>query len=135
MEFNVKNVAKRTRELRNQFGGSKNLAEVSGAPLQTVYTYCSEKSMLKRGAGGPGRKETWEKYFGKWDIDPDGTPDILEAKVSTPIVVTEEKRDEQVATDDKAEAKKTGIVISAGSLAELKELLNTIGYHMEFVAI
>jgi hypothetical protein len=82
-----------------------------------------------------GKKETWEKYFGKWDTDPDGTPDILEAKVSTPIVVAEEKREEQVATDDKAEAKKTGIVISAGSLAELKELLNTIGYHMEFVAI
>jgi hypothetical protein len=85
--------------------------------------------------GGAGKKETWEKYFGKWDTDPNGTPDILEAKVSTPIVVTEEKRDEQVTTDVKAEAKKTGIVISAGSLAELKELLNTIGYHMEFVAI
>jgi hypothetical protein len=120
MEFNTKNVAKRTRELRNQFGGSKNLAEVSGAPLQTVYTYCSEKSMLKRGAGGPGRKETWEKYFGKWDTDPDGTPDILEAKVSTPIVVTEEKHEEPAATETKAEVKKSrGIVISAGSLAEL----------------
>jgi hypothetical protein len=133
MEFNVKNVAKRTRELRNQFGGSKNLAEVSGAPLQTVYTYCSEKSMEKR--GGAGKKETWEKYFGKWDTEPGGTPDILEAKVSTPIVVTEEKREEPVTTDVKAEVKRSGIVISAGSLAELKELLNTIGYHMEFVAI
>lgn len=133
MEFNMKNVAKRTRELRAQFGNSKNLAEVSGAPLQSVYNYCSEKTMEKR--GGVGKKETWEKYFGKWDTDPEGTPDILEAKVSTPIVVTEEKREEPVTTDTKAEAKKTGIVISAESLAELKELLNTIGYHMEFVAI
>lgn len=133
MEFNINNVAKRTRELRNQFGSSKNLAEVSGAPLHTVYAYCSEKSMEKR--GGVGKKGTWEKYFGKWDTDPDGTPDILEAKVLTPIVVTEEKREERVATDTKAEAKRSGIVISAGSLAELKELLNTIGYHMEFVAI
>lgn len=133
MEFNMKNVAKRTRELRAQFGNSKNLAEVSGAPLQSVYNYCSEKTMAKR--GGVGKKETWEKYFGKWDTDPERTPDILEAKVSTPIVVTEEKREEPVTTDTKAEAKKTGIVISAESLAELKELLNTIGYHMEFVAI
>ena len=133
MEFNMKNVAKRTRELRAQFGNSKNLAEVSGAPLQSVYNYCSEKTMEKR--GGVGKKETWEKYFGKWDTDPEVTPDILEAKASTPIVVTEEKREEPVTTDTKTEAKKTGIVISAGSLAELKELLNKIGYHMEFVAI
>lgn len=134
MEFNIENVAKRTRELRAQFGNSKNLAEVSGAPLQAVYNYCSEKTMKKR--KGAGKKETWEKYFGKWDIDPKETPDILEAKASTPIVVTEEKHEEPAATETKAEVKKSrGIVISAGSLAELKELLNTIGYHMEFVAI
>lgn len=133
MEFNIENVAKRTRELRDQFGSSKNLAEASGAPLQSVYNYCSEKTMKKR--KGCGRKKTWEKYFGKWDADPKETSDILEAKASTPIVVTEEKHEEPAATDAKAEVKKKGIVISAGSLAELKELLNTIGCHMEFVAI
>ena len=130
MEFNAKNVAKRTRELRDQFGSSKNLAEVAGCSKQTVWNYCSENMLEKR----LGKKETWEKYFWKWDTDPEET-DILEEKASTPIVVTEEKAHEAKAPDTKAEAKKTGIVISAGSLAELKELLNTIGYHMEFVAI
>lgn len=131
MEFNIENVVKRTRELRDQFGSSKNLAEVAGCSKQTVWNYCSESMMEKR----LGKKETWEKYFGKWDTEPEETPDILEEKTSAPILVTEEKAREARAPEAKAEAKKSGIVISAGSLAELKELLNTIGYHMEFVAI
>ena len=129
MEFNAENVAKRTRELRDQFGSSKNLAEVTGCSKQTVWNYCSEGYLKKR----LGKKETWEKYFGKWDTEPEET-DILEEQASTPILVTEEAREAR-APETKAEAKKTGIVISAGSLAELKELLKTIGYHMEFVAI
>ena len=130
MEFNIENVAKRTRELRDQFGSSKNLAEVAGCSKQTVWNYCSENALKKR----LGKKETWEKYFGKWDTKPEET-DILEEQTSTPILVTEEEAREVRAPETKAEVKKTGIVISAGSLAELNELLNTIGYHMEFVAI
>ena len=129
MEFNIENVAKRTRELRDQFGSSENLAEVAGCSKHTVWNYCSENALKKR----LGKKETWEKHFGKWDTEPEET-DILEKQASTPILVTEEAREARTP-ETKAEVKKTGIVISAGSLSELKELLNTIGYHMEFVAI
>lgn len=130
MEFNAENVAKRTKELRDQFGSSKNLAEVAGCSKQTVWNYCSEKYLEKRLA----KKEIWEKYFGKWDTDSEET-DILEEQASTPILVTEVEARETKAPETKAEAKKNGIVVSAESLAELKELLNKIGYHMEFVAI
>lgn len=77
---------------------------------------CSQKAFEKH--FGP-----IESYFGEAPID------IPKAKVEKATVV-EEPKQEVVSVP-----KKTGIVLTADTLPELKELLGTIGYHMEFVAM
>lgn len=72
-------------------------------------------------------QQTFEKHFGPIEQYMTGNP-ISVAKV-------EEKAEKKVEKPAVAQPKRSGIVLTAGSLSELQELLNGIGWHIEFIPV
>ena len=73
-------------------------------------------------------QETFEKHFGPIEQYMTGNP-IPVAKVES------EKVDVEVEQPAVTQTKKSGIVLTAASLSELQELLNNIGWHIEFIPV
>ena len=98
--------------------------------MAELFNYKSHTSLINLAAGRrPCSREAFEKHFGPIEQYFEDKSELAEevVKDKTPVVV---KQEEVIAPP-----KRKGIVLSCDSLTELKELLNSIGYHMEFVAI
>ena len=98
--------------------------------MAVLFGYKKGNSVLNIAAGRkPCSKEVFEKHFGPIEqyFEQDSETGNVVEKDETPAFV----KQIEVITPPK----KKGIVLSCDSLTELKELLGSIGYHMEFVAI
>ena len=125
MEYNAENILKRTMALRKEFGTSKKLAEAAGCSLSFASNCCSPKYLEKHLPD----KKNWERYFGKWDVE----PAIHEEKADQieEAAVEEETKEELT---EKPEKKTARIIIEVPSLEELEETLRQFGFRLEFVA-
>lgn len=127
MEYNAENILTRTIALRKEFGSSKKLAEAAGCTLSFATNCCSPKYLEKH---LPDKKK-WERYFGKWDVE----PTIHEEKadqIEEAVAEEETKKEEPEA--EKPEKKTARIIIEVPSLEELEETLTQFGFRLEFVA-
>lgn len=70
---------------------------------------------------------TFEKHFGPIEQYMTGNP--------IPVAKVEEKAEKKVEKPAVAQPKKSGIVLTAGSLSELQQLLTGIGWHIEFIPV
>lgn len=70
---------------------------------------------------------TFEKHFGPIEQYMTVNP--------IPVAKVEEKAKKKVEKPAVTQPKKSGIVLTAGSLSELQELLNGIGWHIEFIPV
>lgn len=99
--------------------------------MAELFNYKSHTSLINLATGKTScSRKAFEKHFGpieQYFEDKSEEPAEEVVKDETPAFV---KQEEVIA-----HPKRKGIVLSCDSLTELKELLNSIGYHMEFVAI
>lgn len=98
--------------------------------MAELFNYKSHTSVVNLATGKTTcSRKVFESHFGPIEqyFEDKSVPAEEVVKDKTPVVV----KQEEVITPPK----RKGIVLSCDSLTELKELLNSIGYHMEFVAI
>lgn len=121
MEFNQENMRMRLRELVREFGSNSALAMACGIHETVVGKYLNGKHVMK--------KKTWEKHFGPWDQDATSmeTDDTVEPEQEVEEVKTTEPIVEQV------EEPKSGFYVKAKSLAELKDILASLGMRLVVV--
>ncbi len=123
MEYTYELAQKVINKIRNE-------NHLKWSEMAELFGYKKGNSVLNIAAGRkPCSREAFEKHFGPIEqyFEQDSETGKTVEKNETPVIV---KPAEVIA-----HPKKKGIVLSCDSLTELKELLNSIGYHMEFVAI
>jgi len=108
----------------------KNENHLKWKEMAELFNYKAHTSLINLANGKkPCSRRAFEKHFGPIEqyFKQDSETRKTVEKDETPVIV---KPAEVIIP-----AKKKGIVLSCDSLTELKELLDSIGYHMEFVAI
>lgn len=107
----------------------KNDNNLQWKEMAVLFNYKSANALINIAHGDKIiSQKTFEKHFGP--IERYMTDDLVPvAKVEEKI---EEKVEQPVVTRIK---KKGGIVLTAGSLSELQQLLTGIGWHIEFIPV
>lgn len=122
MEFNQENMRMRLKGLVEEFGSNSALAEACGMHKTTVGKYLNGKNKMRR--------KTWEKHFGPWDQDATSmeTDETVEPEQ---VKIEEVKTTEPIA--EQVEEPKSGFYVKAKSLAELKDILASLGMRLVVV--
>lgn len=107
----------------------KNDNNLQWKEMAVLFNYKSANALINIAHGDKViSQKTFEKHFGP--IEQYMTDELIPvAKVEEKV---EEKVEQPVITRTK---KKGGIVLTAGSLSELQQLLTGIGWHIEFIPV